>query len=238
MSAVWRCCRCHVEYVGDPPPSCGRCASGLYRLPDQWAGKPLDHAPRRPVLRTAFDLRANRIARRPAGEILAPIFGEKIPQGWLLVVTGLPSSGKSTWVLRALESGAWEKPILVAAEEGLTGSGLVERITALEATRTQFSDAQSFPEITSLLDEHEPDCLAIDSVTPLGLAPEDLLILRKNYPTTTFVAVVQSTKSGSHAGSQSWLHDADAVLRLEGEGRWSLVKSWLGPLASGTQEVV
>ncbi|MCW8138293.1 MAG: hypothetical protein KIT58_05240 [Planctomycetota bacterium] len=164
---------------------------------------------------------------------MAPIFGDQIPQGWLLVVTGPPSAGKSTWVLRALESGAWEQPILVAAEEGLRGSGLVERISRIEATRTRFSDAQSFPEITSVLDEHEPDCLAIDSVTPLGLAPEDLLILRRHYPTTTFVAVVQSTKDGSHAGSQAWLHDADAVLRFEGDHGWRLVKSWIGPLKSG-----
>ncbi len=148
-------------------------------------------------------------------------------------MTGLPSSGKSTFVLRALESDAWEIPVLVAAEEGLRGSGLAERIARLEATKTQFSDAASFPEITSLLDEHEPDVLAIDSATALGLQPEDMLVLRQNYPTTAFVAVVQSVKSGSHAGSQGWLHDADAVVRFEGEGRWSLIKSWLSPLKSG-----
>lgn len=235
---TYRCARCACEYLGDPPPSCGRCTGPLWRLPDQWAGQPIDHAPRRPRLLSAFEIRSQRAARRASGDVLLPIFGKEIPQGWLLVVSGLPSSGKSTFVLRALESGAWETPILVASEEGLSGSGLAERINKLEATRTQFSDAASFPEITALLDEQRPDVLALDSVTTLGLQPEDLLVLRRSYPATAFVAVVQSVKSGSHAGSQAWLHDADAVVRFEGAGHWSLIKSWISPLKTGCFEEV
>ncbi len=235
---TYRCARCACEYLGDPPPSCGRCTGPLWRLPDRWAGQAIDHAPRHPRLLSAFEIRSQRAARRASGDVLLPIFGKEIPQGWLLVVSGLPSSGKSTFVLRALESGAWETPILVASEEGLSGSGLAERINKLEATKTQFSDAASFPEITALLDEQRPDVLALDSVTTLGLQPEDLLVLRRSYPTTAFVAVVQSVKSGSHAGSQAWLHDADAVVRFEGAGHWSLIKSWISPLKTGCFEEV
>lgn len=235
---VYRCARCAVEYVSDPPPSCGRCTAPLYRLPDAWAGRALDHAPREPRVLTAYDVRSRRAARRPAGDVLAPIFGASVPQGWLLVVTGLPGSGKSTWTLRALESGWAESPMLVAAEEGVQGAGLADRVARLEVTRTKFCDAASFPEVTSILDEHEPDVLAIDSVTALNLEPQDLLALRRSYPRVAFVAVVQSTKSGAHRGSQAWIHDADAVLRLEPGSRWELVKSWFSPLASGVMEEV
>lgn len=228
-AAVHRCARCSIEYVTDPPPSCGRCAGPLYRLPDRWAGQDLDHRPRTPRLLSAMAIRGHRSVRRPAGEVLAPIFGSSIPSAWLLVVTGLPGAGKSTWVLRALDSGAWQTPVLVAAEEGVEGAGLAERVARLEVMRVQFSDARSLPELTSVLQEHEPDVLAIDSATSIGLEPGDLLMLRRLFPATTLVAVVQSIKNGAHRGSQAWLHDADAVLRIDGPDRWALTKCWFSP---------
>jgi predicted ATP-dependent serine protease len=231
---IYRCPRCSREYVGsDKPPCCLRCLAPLERLVDRWHGYDLEHKPRKPRLLSAFQVRARKHARRPAGEILSPVFGETIPQAFFLVVTSPPSYGKSTWVLKALESGVWESPVLVVAEEGIEGVGLADRCARLEVTKTRFSDAQSFPEITELCEEHQPDCLALDSATALNLDPEDCAVLRRSYPRMTVVAVVQSIKSGGHAGSQAWKHNSDCFIELPERGRFRLAKSWFSELKEG-----
>lgn len=203
------------------------------RLADGWHGRPVKHAPAPPRLLSAFQVRSQRHSRRKAGDILGRVFGPLVPRSFLLVVTSPPSYGKSTWVLRALESGAWETPVCVVAEEGIEGAGLASRCERLEVTRTSFSDAQSFPEVCELVELHKPDVIALDSVTALGLTPDDCLSLRRGFPGLSVVAVVQSTKGGGHLGPQSWKHDADAFLELPEPGRFKVTKSWFSELKEG-----
>jgi predicted ATP-dependent serine protease len=197
------------------------------RLPDRWAGRELDHAPRIPRVVSAYEVRARRSVRRPSGEMLGKVFGPTIPSsGWSLVVTGPPSSGKTTWTLKVLESGVWERPVMVAAEEGVDGIGLADRVEKLEITKVRFSDAQNVPEITTLLESADPDVLALDSASALGLEPEDVLVLRRGYPRTTFIVIVQVTKAGAHKGSMGWKHDVDAFISFREDHTWLLEKSW------------
>jgi len=231
---VFRCPKCSREYLGHPPPpSCLACLRPLERLVDRWHGLELEHTPRKPRLLTSYQVRGRKFSRRPAGGVLAPIFGEEIPQAFFLAISALPARGKSTLVLRILEAGDWEQPVLIAAEEGIDSTGLADRMSRAEATKTAVSDAASFPEIAALCEEHRPDCLAIDSATAIGLEPGDCLALRRSWPAMTVIAVLQSLKSGLHAGSQAWVHDCDAFLSLPELGRFALTKCWFSPLIEG-----
>lgn len=234
-SPVYRCSKCAREYTTHPPPpSCVRCLRPLMRLVDGWAGQRFSHLPREARVLTALELRGRKHVRRKAGAILGPVLGELVPDAFFLVVTGLPGLGKSTWVLRALDSGVWKKPILVAGEEGLDGVGLADRCARLEVTKTRFSDAQNFPEIADLVEREKPDALALDSVTALGLEPADALELRRHFPDMTVIAVVQSTKDGGFAGSQAWAHDADVFVTLPELGKFAVTKSWFSAIKEGS----
>jgi len=231
-SQVWRCSSCGVEYGIDPPQACNRCAGLLYRLPMSWHGREVTNRARNPRIMSAQSLRGQKFSRRSAGEVFGNLFKRFIPASFFMVLTGLPSYGKSTLLLKMLEDGTFKRPLLAAVEEGLSLS-LADRLSRAEAVKTTVCDAKSLPELVNVIDEFGPDCLAVDSVTAAGVKEGEVLTLRRHYPNLSFICVVQSTKDGSHKGSQGWLHDCDVVVTMPERMHWKITKSWFSELKEG-----
>jgi predicted ATP-dependent serine protease len=232
----WRCVECQAEFHGQPPPSCSRCFGGLAQLADAWAGRALDHAPRKPKIVSALGLRATAFSRIPASPLWRAIFGKpELPAGAVIGLSGIPSSGKSTLALRLCEDGAHQRPLFAAAEEGLS-VGLADRAARTEATRTSFCDARNIPELLEAMghpDESAYDLVVIDSITSMGATAADLSELVAGYEGLTVLAICQSRKDGAFKGSQQLLHEASSWIEL-GEARaFTVSKSWFGELREG-----
>jgi len=245
----YRCCSCGAEYHEEPPPACPRCIfGGLARLPDAWAGKAIEHSLRRPKIVTAMDLRAARFQRRSLGPVWSALFGDegKLPERSVIGLSGVPSSGKSTLAQRLAEDGTFLAPLYVCSEEGLS-AGVHDRAARIEATRTSFTDAANFPEVTECLgapDDCPWDLLILDSISSLGFSARDLGILAKHYA-VSILALCQSRRDGTFRGSMQLLHEADAWVEVSDEQTFVIKKSWWGALREGripgteiTQEAV
>ena len=227
-----RCTQCSREYQSASLARCGFCLGLLYELPVGWHGHAITNKPRRPTVLRAQDLRAKRFRRRRAGALMARICGvDEIPAELALVLTGAPSSGKSTMLISLLEDGTWKNPLLCAAEEGL-GLSLADRLTRVEAVATSVCDATSFPELVTVLEDHGRDSfdvLALDSLTVSGMRIEELLALRRTYGVSV-IAVVQVLKSGVFAGSNAIKHDVDLFVSLTELNHYRVEKSWFSPV--------
>ena len=63
------------------------------------------------------------------------------------------------------------------------------------------------------------DFIFLDSVTKLGLTPEDLNSLKRGNPTKSFIFIFQSTKEGNFRGANAFQHDVDVVIEVPEKGR-------------------
>jgi len=74
------------------------------------------------------------------------------------------------------------------------------------------------------LSDHLPDDLSkysfvfIDSVTKLGLTPDDLTKLEKKYPATSFIYIFQVRKDGAFRGRNDFQHNVDIVIEVPQKG--------------------
>lgn len=63
------------------------------------------------------------------------------------------------------------------------------------------------------------DFIFLDSVTRLGLTPEDLNRLRAAHPTKSFIFVFQTTKAGAFRGANAYQHDVDVIIEVPEKGK-------------------
>jgi len=63
------------------------------------------------------------------------------------------------------------------------------------------------------------DFIFLDSVTRLGLSPDDLLRLRAAYPNQAFIFVFQTTKDGNFKGANAFQHDVDVIIEVPEKGK-------------------
>jgi predicted ATP-dependent serine protease len=66
--------------------------------------------------------------------------------------------------------------------------------------------------------------LVVDSIQMTTIRPEDLRRLLEAARAATLVYVLHATKAGEPAGANSYLHEADVVIRVA-ELRWTVTKS-------------
>jgi hypothetical protein len=62
------------------------------------------------------------------------------------------------------------------------------------------------------------DFIFLDSVNRLGLLPPDLLRLKSEHTSKSFIFVFQSTKDGNFRGANSFQHDVDVVIEVPEKG--------------------
>jgi hypothetical protein len=63
------------------------------------------------------------------------------------------------------------------------------------------------------------DFIFLDSVTKLGLTPEDLNSLKRGNPSKSFIFIFQSTKEGNFRGANAFQHDVDVVIEVPERGK-------------------
>lgn len=131
------------------------------------------------------------------------------------MVSGKPKLGKSTLCIEfagylARNHG---KVLYVAKEEGLDYT-LQQKLNSKDVAHPNLDVASVLP------DNLAPySFIFLDSVTRMGLKPEDLTRLEQTYPDKAFVYVFQTTKDGRFRGANSFQHNVDVVIDVPEKGK-------------------
>jgi hypothetical protein len=105
------------------------------------------------------------------------------------------------------------KVLYVAKEEGLDYT-LQQKLNDKNVKHPKLFVASILPNDLSAY-----DFIFLDSVTKLGLEPEDLTKLKTLNPTKSFIFIFQSTKDGNFRGANSFQHDVDVVIEVPEKGK-------------------
>jgi hypothetical protein len=105
------------------------------------------------------------------------------------------------------------KVLYVAKEEGLDYT-LQQKLNDKNVKHPNLFVASLLPNDLSAY-----DFIFLDSVSKLGLAPEDLNKLKTQNPSKSFIFIFQSTKDGKFRGANTFQHDVDVVIEVPERGR-------------------
>jgi predicted ATP-dependent serine protease len=158
--------------------------------------------------------------------------------GALVLVSGPPGAGKSSWACRLLD--AIPGPVvLVAAEEGLAPS-LAARLARCRVKRQDFGviARASVDAVVEFALARKAVAVAIDSVQEAAWNTQELRHLLAVVPTLDLlVGVQQVTKDGQPAGLMALQHESDIQVTVESM-EWRLKKSRYQDLAGVEGEVL
>ncbi len=131
------------------------------------------------------------------------------------MVFGKPKMGKSYLCVdfAGYLARSHGKVLYVAKEEGLDYT-LQQKLNDKNVKHPNLFVASILPNDISTY-----DFIFLDSVTKLGLEPEDLTKLKTSNPTKSFVFIFQSTKDGNFRGANSFQHDVDVVIEVPEKGK-------------------
>lgn len=141
------------------------------------------------------------------------LIGDPSPN-FTAMVYGKPKQGKSYLCVEfagylARNHG---KVLYVAKEEGLDTT-LQKKLRDKNIAHPNLIVASILPDSLGSF-----DFIFLDSVTRLGLSPDDLHKLRADYPKQAFIFVFQTTKDGNFRGANAFQHDVDVVIEVR-EGK-------------------
>ena len=103
--------------------------------------------------------------------------------------------------------------LYIACEEGLSET-TKRKIETTEAYDVVINGASTIDDIIQALDQDKYQFCFIDSVSHARMNVEDFQELKQRFPKTSFIAILQTTKSNQFKGEKEWLHDADTILEL------------------------
>jgi predicted ATP-dependent serine protease len=143
--------------------------------------------------------------------IYETLFG-KPSKNFDLSISGAPSSGKTTFLLKFAHylANNFGKVLYVSSEE-FGSVTLVDKLK--ELTDGELSENLFFAK--GMTDMTDYKFVIIDSITDLGLEIEDYKELRDIYTETAFIVVLQHTKSGDYRGSKEWQHEVEIFSDIE-----------------------
>ena len=135
--------------------------------------------------------------------------------GFTAMIFGKPKMGKS--YLAVDFSGYLARNhgtvLYVAREEGIDDT-LQQKLKDKNVAHPDLYVSDYLPE-----DLSKYDFVFLDSVNKLGLTPEDLELLKRKFPTTSFVYIFQTTKQGNFRGGNEFQHDVDVVIEVPEKGQ-------------------
>ncbi len=129
-----------------------------------------------------------------------------------IMIYGAGGKGKSTFAVKFakyLSNDLGLKTLIVADEEKVSGK-LKEKLSLFNAYNPNLYLTGKLP--SSMKDL---DIVFIDSITSIGMEPEELETLQKKYPGVSFIYILQTNKQGKFYGKKKWEHLCDVMLRFE-----------------------
>jgi signal recognition particle GTPase len=129
-----------------------------------------------------------------------------------IMIYGPGGKGKSTFGIKFatyLSKELLRKVLYVADEEKISNK-LKDKLQLFNAYNQNLSVTGKMP---VSIKGHE--IVFLDSVTSMGMEPEELEEIQEQYPQSSFVYILQTNKQGSFYGKKKWEHLCDVVLRFE-----------------------
>jgi len=227
----YECACCGRLYTQWMPRCWHGCRESGYLLPRSY--RPADvYRPKRPGM-TSKELCAidQRYVKFPSVPEL------KVGPGSVTIIAGYAGLGKST--LLNLLAGDRCPAIIFNFEEGLSET-TGDRLRRLELRRDNLwiEVPNNMAEAYDLIEQRNPKCLAIDSLTVSSFTIRDLSAIAEARQIVV-LATNHLNKAGDVAGSSQTTYGADCVIEFTGGvGEWKLTKSRFQPLCSGTLEAL
>lgn len=221
----WRCRECGTVYARHFHHCYACWTSGQIVPLGRRAPAQMDNEP--------ADSDARALARMQWADVPHAVYPElKIGAGALVLASGPPGAGKSSFACRLLDSVSG--PVLyVAAEEGLSPT-LSARLLRCGVKRADFKirARASVDATVARMRELRVVAAVLDSVQEAAwTAPELRHVLGVVDGLTLLVAVCQVNKAGEPAGLMALQHEADICVAVE-DMRWRLTKSRYQDLAA------
>lgn len=129
-----------------------------------------------------------------------------------VMIYGPGGKGKSTFGIKFatyLSKELLRKVLYIVDEEKISNK-LKDKLQLFNAYNHNLSVTGKMP---NSLKEHE--IVFLDSVTSMGMEPEELEEIQEQYPQISFIYILQTNKQGSFYGKKKWEHLCDVVLRFE-----------------------
>lgn len=219
---MYRCLVC-ASVFGTYVPVCSYC----------WEAHSLALAPQR--ARAAVDgevelTTARELARAHFQDVrLAAYPTLELRREALVLVLGPRGSGKSTFVLRALDS--ISAPTMLLSVEEPSGPSLQARMARVGAKDDQLliCSRASVDQLVEIVRKHKIAALAVDSVQRAMFEARDLRHLLNVLPSLQVVfAISQINSRGDVRGGQELAHEADVLLEVA-DLQWVVEKSRYQP---------
>lgn len=134
------------------------------------------------------------------------------------MVFGVPKAGKSIFSFQfASYLTQFGDVLYIASEEGFRGTirDKIKNFAANEdfiADNFRLSDARGLDKMREVIPGN--DFVFIDSVNYAQLEVEDVELLKKENPETSFITIQQATKGGQFRGSQEYAHNCDIIVEV------------------------
>ena len=165
---------------------------------------------------------ATDLYKVPQTESLAP-YGIRTGPASLICLSGPPGSGKSTAATKIADQ--YPGTVVYSSIEEGIGESLMARLKRLEVHRKGlwFCSHMTVAGVDDVIVEKAPGLVVIDSITASVFTSDDLLSLAHDRKVIV-IAILQVTKAGDPAGSNSLSHDADVCVSFL-DLHWQLTKS-------------
>jgi predicted ATP-dependent serine protease len=129
-----------------------------------------------------------------------------------VMIYGPGGKGKSTFSIKfaAYLSKHLNRNGLYIADEEKISSKLKEKLQLFDSYNKNLAVTGKMPKSLKKF-----EVVFIDSVTSMGMEPEELEGIQEQYPNTCFIYILQTNKQGSFYGKKKWEHLCGVVLRFE-----------------------
>jgi hypothetical protein len=129
-----------------------------------------------------------------------------------VMIFGPGGKGKSTFSIKFATylSKHLNRNVLYIANEEKISSKLKEKLQLFDSYNKNLSVTGKMPKSFKGF-----EIVFLDSVTSMGMEPEELEVIKEQYPNICFIYILQTNKQGNFYGKKKWEHLCDVVLRFE-----------------------